>query len=257
MSDRTKIISQFKNKSYKNFFPKIPFAIEENYFLQFNSYTIYLPEIAPKVGKLNILELGILKLLSIAPFTLEELAEKICLEVDLAKIICDRLFELELINKYREITNAGKIFLGLDANFHKSKNILPYSILTACDTGEIFPKIFPRNYIKVVNKKVTRTNAAEILGRATIFVPQKSSAAETISQKILRELVEEFNKIHKQKIFVEPDFFIPSTYSSPVFLHIKIVLKNNRDNFFLVSCGDEFDNEFLKSYFERQKKYWR
>ena len=252
MSDKVKIISLFRQKLYKNFFPEVKVAAEENYFLQFNAYMVYLPSVSPKISKLNIFEIAVLKLLKISPFSLEFLSDKICLEIDLVKIICDRLFEMQLTDKHRRITDAGKNLLdGQTKNFSK-KNILPYLILVSRDKGEIFPQLFSREVCRseiIFGTTILQANQKQ----RCIFVNQKIKPAAEISQKILREAVENFNKINQNKIFIEPDFKIASVYSEPIFLHIKTVLQKNSDKFFLASCGGNFNEDFLNHYIFRNQ----
>lgn len=259
MSELVKTISQFQNKSYRNFFPQIIFSAEDNYFLQFNSYVVYLPSIFPPSNFLNIFEISVLKLLSIAPFNPQELSEKLCLQVDFIKFICAELVELNFIDDFREITDAGKNFLGQKSKLFTYKNILPYLVLTTRDTGEIFPKLFPRNTwqtAKIFGTTIVQNDEKSFRNfkRRCIFVEQKIKTPSAIPQKILHEIVENFNAANANKIFIEQDLNIPSAYSAPIFLHIKTILKSRIDNFFLVSDGGESHNDFLYSYVCRQQK---
>mgnify|MGYP006872979157 CR=1 FL=1 len=259
MSEFVKTVSRFRNKSYSEIFPNKTFSSEENYFLQFNGYTVYLPKISPPPRALNIFEISILKLLAVEPFTPQDLSERLCLEVDLINFICARLFEMKFLDKFRQLTAAGKNFLGQKTEPFANKNILPYLVLVTRDTGEIFPKLFPRStwqISKLLGAAIIQNynSASAKVKRKCIFVEQKAKISSSISQRILHEILENFNVSHVNKIFIEQDFNIPSSYSEPIFLHIKAILKNYEDDFFLVSDGQESNDELLHSYICRQQK---
>ena len=243
MFEKVKIISLFKNKIYKDLFPQISIAREEDYFLQFQSYVIYLPSLSWSKEKLNFFEIAVLKLLNLAPFALEDLADKLCLKVDFAKVICDRLIELELLDSYNKITESGKIFLEENLNPRPTKNISPYIILVTRDSGEIFPKLFPIENL-----------SADFLQENIVAVPRNFFKLNLISQNILIDIAKNFNRLHKNKIFIDENFEIPAGESTEIFLHIKIILQNSADNFFLVSDGEEAHNDFLYAYLNRHEK---
>ena len=259
MSESVKTISQFKNKSYRSFFPQIDCSAEDNYFLQFNGCIVYLPSIFPAKNLPNIFEVSVLELLSIAPFTLQELSEKLCLQVDFIKFVCSELAELNFIDNFRQITDAGKNFLGQKSKFFTYKDILPYLVLITRDTGEIFPKLFPKNTwqtAKIFGTTIIQNDEKSFKNFKIrcVFVEQKSKTPSAISTKILHEIVNNFNAANENKIFIEPSSNIPSTYSTPIFLHIKTILKSKSDDFFLVSDGGESHNDFLQSYICRRRK---
>ena len=256
MSEKIKVISQFKNNSYRNFFPEVNIAAEGNYFLQFNGYTVYLPSSSVTKNKLNIFETTVLKLFSVAPFTQDILSEKLCLPADFVKIICERLQELQLVNSAGQITDAGRFFLGQKTKAACKKKISPYLVLVTRDTGEIFPKIFSRDAWESAALDDTKIFAEKSVAFRVpgIFVNQQNYNSLRLEQNFLRGLAENFNSANTNKIFLEPGTKIESAYTDSIFLHVKVILQNRRDKNFLVSDGDSLDDKFLHSYVCRQPK---
>ena len=143
MSEEIKIVSVFKDSIYRNKFPSIPVLAEEDYFLQFNGFEVYLPKNIKNINILNIFELTILRILNIGSISIKDISEKLCLEIDLVNFICTRLMELNFITSERKITDKGREILGERKNSIE-QNLEPYLLLVTRDSGEIFPTFFSR-----------------------------------------------------------------------------------------------------------------
>lgn len=258
MPEKIKAVTCFKRTLYRNLFPQIPTLTETDYFLQFNGYKIFLPKRYEMQDALNIFELSVLKFKGIGNFSTEELADKLCLEKDFVNFILLRLTQLDLLDGKRQITNLGRIFIGekIDA---PTENIVPYLLLVTRDTGEIFPSFFSRQNqtegeLEKANIKIFFDGADKVTtveGRC-IFVKEQINRVQNLPQKKIRDALKIFNRNINNKIFVEFVANIQSTYTQPIFLHVKAVLQNGNVDYKIVSDGQTIHSDFLRDYLERQ-----
>lgn len=258
MAEKIKAVTFFKRTPYRNLFPQIPTLMEMDYFLQFNGYEIFLPQRARAEEALNIFELSVLKFKGLGNFSAEELSDKLCLEGDFIKFILIRLTELGLLDETRQITDKGRTFLG-EKLAAQSENIVPYLLLVSRDTGEIFPSFFPREnqiegelekpFIKIFFGSTGSETSAE--GRC-VFVKEQVRREQTLTQKKIRDALRKFNRKTDDKIFVEAAANIQSTYTQPIFLHVKAVLQDGNVDYAIVSDGQISHSDFLRDYLERQ-----
>ena len=258
MPEKIKAVTCFKRTLYRNLFPQIPTLTEKDYFLQFNGYQIFLPKRYEMQDALNIFELSVLKFKGIGNFSTEELADKLCLEKEFVNFILSRLTQLGLLDDRRQITNLGRIFIGekIDA---PTENIVPYLLLVTRDTGEIFPSFFSRENqtegeLEKANIKIFFDGADKVTtveGRC-IFVKEQINRVQNLPQKKIRDALKKFNRNTDNKIFVESAANIQSTYTQPIFLHVKAVLQNGNVDYKIVSDGQTIHSDFLRDYLERQ-----
>lgn len=257
MPESIKAVTFFRLQTYRNSFPQIPALAEANYFLQFNAYEIFLPQIIQPQDTLNIFELSVLKFQALGNFSAEELAAKLCLKADFIKFILARLIELGLLDKNRAITDAGREFLGekVDAC---NQNIVPYLLLMARDSGDILPAFFPRDNLldAQLNKPFVEltfgsTGKARILKGRPVFVKEQFRHAATLPQDKIRAALQVFNRNNPNKIFVESGVHIQSTYTQPDYLHVKAVLQDGFVNHLVASDGLQSHSDFLRLYLER------
>ena len=258
MPEKIKAVTLFKRTPYRNLFPQIPTLMETDYFLQFNGYEILLPQRAQAEEALNIFELSVLKFKGLGNFTTEELSASLCLEKDFIKFILIRLTELGLLDDSRQITDLGRQFLG-EKLAAQAENIVPYLLLVSRDTGEIFPEFFTRPnqidgelekpFVKIFFGSTGK--GATVDGRC-VFVKERGRRESTLSQKKIRAALRKFNRTTNDKIFVEAASHIQSTYTQPVFLHVKAVLQDGNVDYAVVSDGQSSHSDFLRDYLERQ-----
>ena len=258
MPEKIKAVTFFNRMPYRNLFPQIPTLTEMDYFLQFNGYEIFLPQRAQAQEALNIFELSVLKFKGLGNFSAEELADKLCLEKDFVKFILIRLTELGLLDDTRQITDLGRTFLGEKLSA-QTENIVPYLLLVSRDTGEIFPSFFPRqNQIEGELEKpfvkifFGSTGKATTLDGRCILVKEQVRRAQILPQKKIRDALRKFNRKTDDKIFVEAAVNIQSTYTQPIYLHVKAVLQDGNVDYAVVSDGQSSHSDFLRDYLERQ-----
>ena len=254
MPEKIKAVTVFKRALYRNLFPQISTLTEADYFLQFNGYEIFLPQ-RLETDALNIFELSVLKFKGLGNFSTEKLADKLCLEKEFVNFILIRLTELGLLDDKRQITNLGRRFIGEKINA-PTKNIVPYLLLVTRDTGEIFPSFFSRQNqtegeSEKNNIKIFLDNSMTVEGRC-IFVKEQISRVQSLPQKKIHDALKKFNRNIEDKIFVESAANIQSTYTQPIFLHVKIILQNGNVDYTIVSDGQTVHSDFLRDYLERQ-----
>ena len=258
MAEKIKAVTFFKRNTYRNLFPQIPTLAETDYFLQFNGYEIFLPERNRAEEPLNIFELSVLKFKSIGDFSLDELTDKLCLDKDFVRFILIRLTELGLLDDKKRITDSGRTFLG-EKIAAQTQNIVPYLILVSRETGEIFPEFFPRQnqfnaelekpFVKIF---IGSTGTAKPVDGRCVFIKEQIKRPQTLTQKNIRDALRKFNRKTDEKIFVESAANIQSTYTQPVFLHVKAVLQDGNIDYAIVSDGLTIHSEFLRSCLEKQ-----
>lgn len=258
MAKKLKVLSLFKNDSWQNKFPAIKSLKEENYFLQFNAYEVWLPLPSSEQSDLNIFEITVLRLISAGIISTDEISEKICLQKDLINFIFARLAESNFIDSTKKITDKGLAALGKNINA-VSTDTKPCLILTTCDTGEILPIFFPlaerttgdfEKPFLTVNFGTTG-KAKPVKGRC-IFVKSSAPKAQILPQKKLHNAIKIFNRSTETKIFLDSASNIVSTYSEKIFLHIKTVLQDGNIDYMIVSEGLKMHNDFLREYLDRQ-----
>lgn len=254
-----KAVTFFKRTLYRNLFSQIPTLMEMDYFLQFNGYEIFLPQRTQAEEALNIFELSVLKFKRLGNFSVEELSDKLCLEKDFIKFILIRLTELGLLDDKRQITDLGRTFLGEKLNA-QTENIVPYLLLVSRDTGEVFPSFFPsQNQVEAeLEKPFIKVSFGGSTGKATtvsgrcVFVKEQVPRAQFLSQRKIRDALRKFNRKTDDKIFAESAVNIQSTYTQPVFLHVKAVLQDGNVDYAVVSDGQSSHSDFLRDCLERQ-----
>lgn len=257
MADKITAISFFGRRPYCNLFPQIPTLTETDYFLQFNGYEIFLPQSAHEQELLNIFELSVLKFKALGNFSLDELSERLCLQKDFVKFILVRLTELGLLDDSRQITERGRAFLGEKISA-QPENIVPYLLPVSRDSGEIFPSFIPRqNQIDGVLEKsfikifFGSTGKATSLGGRCVFVREKNPHPQILPQKKIRDALRKFNRMTDAKIFVDAATNIQSTFTEPIFLHVKAVLQDGNVDYAIVSDGQSPHSDFLRDVLER------
>lgn len=257
MPEKIKAVSFFKSTPYRNLFPQIPTLQETDYFLQFNGYEIFLPQTAQAQDALNIFELSVLKFKGLGNFSAEEISDKLCLKKDFVKFILIRLTELGLLDDKQQITDAGRTFLG-EKSAAQTENIEPYLLLVSRDTGEIFPSFFPRQNQSEAELEKPRvkiyfgsTGTAKPVDGRCVFVKEQVLRPQTLPQKKIRDALRKFNRTTDDKIFVEDAVNIQSTYTQPIFLHVKAVLQDGNVDYAVVSNGQSNHSDFLRDYLER------
>lgn len=261
MAEKIKAVTFFKRALYRNLFPQIPTLTETNYFLQFNGYEIFLPQRFQADEALNIFELSVLKFKELGNFSANELSDKLCLKEDFVRFILIRLTELGLLDDKRQITETGLTFLG-EKNSAQTENIVPYLLLVSRDTGEIFPSFFPRqNQLEAeLEKPLVKiffgsTGEAKPLDGRCVFVKEKVRRPQTLPQRKIRDALRKFNRNvfnSADRIFVEAAANIQSTYTQPIFLHVKAVLQDGNVDYEVVSDGQSSHSDFLRDYLKRQ-----
>ena len=253
MRERVKVVSQFKGGVYSSFFSGVNVAVEDDYFLEFDGYSIFLPSVTVSKEDLNIFEITVLKLLNVAPLTQEDLSDKLCLKIDFIKNVCDRLVELGLLNGDRLITDAGKNLLSQNTKFFTDENIVPYTVLVTRDTGKIFPKLFSPTTLQMATLDGVQIILNGSDKNKCIFV-NHGAQSPPFPQDDFRDMIEKYNLVYNDKIFTEQNLNVEFNNPETVFLHVKTILQNRLDKSFFVSDGNSFDNKFLNSYVCRQPK---
>ena len=258
MPETIKAITLFGRTPYRNLFPQIPALAEADYFLQFNGYEVFLPQRNRAQEALNIFERSVLKFKGLGNFSIEELTDKLCLQGDFVKFIVIRLTELGLLDANGQITDEGRTFLG-EKVAAQTENIVPYLLLVARDTGEIFPAFFTRENQCVgelekplIKISLGSTGKAQTLKGRCVFVKEQTRRAQTLPQKTLREAIRKFNRHTDAKIFVESDAYIQASYTQPIYLHVKAVLQDGNVDYAVVSDGQNTHSEFLRQCLEKQ-----
>lgn len=96
------------------------------------------------------------------------------------------------------------------------------------------------------------TSKATTLDGRCIFVKEQVRRAQILPQKKIRDALRKFNRKTDDKIFVEAAANIQSTYTQPIYLHVKAVLQDGNVDYAIVSDGQSSHSDFLRDYLERQ-----
>ena len=258
MPEKIKAVTFFGRAAYKNLFAQIPALAEDDYFLQFNGYELLLPQRKIQ-DALNIFELSVLKFQALGNFSARDLSDKLCLKTDLIDFIFVRLTELGLLDDAHRITDAGREFLGEKTS--AAETFEPYLLLVTRDTGEIFPNFIPltkqlqgelNNYN--VEVLVGSTGTATLIKGGVVFVKEKVRRENILSQEKIRDALTKFNRRTDEKIFVDAATHIQSTFTQPIFLHVKAVLQSGNVDYLVVSDGEHSHSDFLREVLERNER---
>ena len=271
MAESVNTLSLFQTKKYEEFFPNIPVLTEQNFFVQFNAYDVYLPKAwlgnaltsgTRNASLLNIFELSVLRLLSVNHFTVEDIGEKLCLKSDLIKFILQRLMDMNLIDENRILTDEGNQVLGNTSKATTDEQCVPVLMLVSRDNQRLMPIIFPKDgkvtgelvkpYISITFGSVGKGKTLK--GRC-IFVKEQGKRASRLEQAQIIDAIKAFNcKLPRdKKIRYNTNINIVSTYDAPIFLHSKGVLQDGYIDHMVTSDGSSLHNDFLREYIERQK----
>lgn len=260
MAETIETISLFENETWQSRFPSIRSLKEQDYFLQFNAYQVWLPSTS-KQFPLNIFEITVLRLIAAGIVSINELSEKICLKKDLITFICTHLEELKFIDGTKKITDLGLQAIGKKLSAI-SPDVKPQYLLATCDTAEILPIFFPcdsvfkGNYEKPKLKiNFGTTGKTKFVEGRCIFVGKDKRSTKiknVLSQEEIRAAIKNFNRTTTSKIFLDETANITSTSTGKILLHVKAVLQDGNVDYLIVSEGTKQHNDFLRAYLDRQ-----
>lgn len=272
MAENVKCISLFLEKEYQNKFPSIPVLAENDYFVEFNAYEVFLPKTwlegvatsnTEKEESLNIFEVSVLRLLGIGNFSAVDLSEKLCLPQDLVQFICHRLNESGLLDSNRQITVRGRQKIGQVTTYDEPvQDEISHLLLMSRDNQKVMPMLFSRceqvgELEKPhINMVVGSTGHAKNVRGRCLLVKERTKHPAMLTQGQIFDALRALacKPGNRQQIRYDRKVHIASTYYAPIFLHAKAVLQNGFIDYAIVSDGGSIHNDFLREYMERQIK---
>lgn len=269
MAETVKTLSLFQEKKYGDIFTSIPVLMEKDFFVQFNAYDIYLPKtwignsFTVSSESLNIFEQSVLRLLAVSNFTVEEIAEKLCLKPDLIKFILQRLSEAGLLDSNHRVTDEGNKKTGnTGGEVAETSEVKSFLMLVSRDVQKLMPIIFPKGNTVMgeidKNKLTVRFGSiggSKPLTEQCIFVKERGQRQSQLSQRQIFDAIGSFNRntAKEKRIRFNKNIHVTSTYDGAIFLHAKAVLQNGFVDHMVASDGCLMHNDFLREYMERQR----
>ena len=114
------IISLFKTSKYSERFPSIPIEAKElDFFVTYSIYELYIEVSAGSsvTYDLDFFEEAVLSLLSHKPMVDKEIADIMCIDIDLAKEILARLYAKNCLeDNYIDLSIKGKLYCNKEVN---------------------------------------------------------------------------------------------------------------------------------------------
>ena len=259
--DDIKVISLFGKKSYTQFFPGIPVLFEDNYFVQFDTFVLYLPIPENRRGNkgLNLFEETVLQLLSIGNYTMAGLNNELCLEKDFLEFILTRLEEQGYVIKEScKITDEGNQYLGKHTknNSINLDSLVPYYVPVRRDNGEILPILFSRDELSTGNADFQQHKVSIKFGTAgteervtSNMVTIKSNySKKRLTQKDIRGIIRTYNKFSSEPIYISEDIAIESSFEPNIFFHIKYIIQEGTVDHIISSFGISNHTSGLLNY---------
>ena len=261
-----RVFSLFKEARYEELFPEVHLLGSSiDYFIQCTTYEVLVPVEAMTEQRLDIFEDAVLKLLAIKPYTLDEMADTLCLTKDIISFIRIRLKEIGFLedDEYT-LSELGKNYVSNGATKNFDAVYRQAKMFVLKETGDILPYIHfgELEYASVKKESKSRTcveygtvGKPTVIEGENIFSSSREGAlgGRMLKPSEVRKSLDVFNKIAANSIRFSPvgiisGYVIENSSSEDCLLHIKVAIQEGSVGDLIASDGFVANNDFIAKY---------
>lgn len=254
-------------RDFSEMFPNIITMDKKiDFFLECISYDVLIPSVIRGEKRLDIFEEAVLKLINAKSLTHEEMADVLCLTIDLVNFIVIRLIEMNLLERNGlKLTDDGRKLLNLDSTVENQVEYVQGKLFVIKKTGEVLPYIHTGEF---KSERVTDYSQNNItvefgsIGSARVVYGKclRNTNGEKVNSMLqtskIRAALKRFNLIANnnlsyEKIDYDEEWAISSTLSDNVYVHMQAVIQKGNVDEILVSDGLVENVDFVNKYITR------
>lgn len=262
---KPKVFSLLKTNKMDSLFLNVPIlGHPENVFVQCVSYDLKLPLNGRERGALDIFEETVLRMIRTKKCPIDELADILCMEKDLANFIVIRLKEKGLLVDNYTLSDMGESQLEAQAELRSKVEYHPAKLFMVNDV--ILPYIYVGSFVtedvlEFDDESLTLGfgsigDRKEVRGRR-IRLQRDNGSRPVLQQTRITNAINKYNclagKRRKNKILLADDYGIESSKGEDIYFHMQMSVQKGNTEELLVSDGFVSNIDGLAEYIQAKK----